>query len=121
MDRASNLYSFLLKVLPERIPSLDGLSKVPRRGQMLTRQEFVDDVKDGMSLAPMSTRLTPHILSMIDWARPLEDPLRRQFIPMKSFLVEDHPRLSLDSLNEVHDSPVQGLVHRYPDKALFLG
>ncbi|KAF3931356.1 hypothetical protein ABW20_dc0104819 [Dactylellina cionopaga] len=39
---------------------------------------------------------------------------------MKSSLLPDHPMLSLDSLNETHDSPVPGLVHRYPDKALFL-
>lgn len=32
----------------------------------------------------------------------------------------DHPKLTLDSLEEEADSPVNGLVHRYPDKALFL-
>lgn len=32
----------------------------------------------------------------------------------------DHPKLTLDSLHEIEDSPVKGLVHRYPDKALFL-
>lgn len=32
----------------------------------------------------------------------------------------DHPKLTLDSLEETADSPVKGLVHRYPDKALFL-
>ena len=32
----------------------------------------------------------------------------------------DHPKLTLDSLDEAADSPVKGLVHRYPDKALFL-
>jgi lysine 2,3-aminomutase len=40
---------------------------------------------------------------------------------MKSFMVPDHKMLTLDSLGEQHDSPVEGLVHRYPDKALFLG
>lgn len=40
---------------------------------------------------------------------------------MKSVFLPDHPKLSLDSLHETADSPVQGLVHRYPDKALFLG
>jgi lysine 2,3-aminomutase len=69
----------------------------------------------------MSIRLTPHILSCIDWSNPLDDPLRRQFIPMKSSQVQDHPKLTLDSLHEADDSPVKGLVHRYPDKVLFLG
>lgn len=35
-------------------------------------------------------------------------------------MVPDHPKLTLDSLHEEADSPVKGLVHRYPDKALFL-
>ena len=35
-------------------------------------------------------------------------------------MVPDHPKLSLDSLHEKDDSPVKGLVHRYPDRALFL-
>ena len=69
----------------------------------------------------MSIRLTPHILSVADWNNPLEDPTRRQFIPLKSRLVKNHPSLSLDSLHEIEDSPVPGLVHRYPEKVLFLG
>ena len=74
-----------------------------------------------MAAAPMSIRITPHILSIIDWAKPLSDPIRRQFIPLKSSLLPDHPKLQLDSLNETADSPTPGLVHRYYDKALFLG
>lgn len=35
-------------------------------------------------------------------------------------MLPDHPKLTLDSLHEEADSPVKGLVHRYPDKALFL-
>lgn len=35
-------------------------------------------------------------------------------------MMADHPKLVLDSLHEEADSPVKGLVHRYPDKALFL-
>lgn len=69
----------------------------------------------------MAIRLTPHILSVIDWSNPIDDPVRRQFIPLGNELIPDHHRLKLDSLNEEHDSPVKGLVHRYPTKALFLG
>lgn len=74
-----------------------------------------------MKAAPMSVRLTPYILSAADWKNPLQDPIRRQFIPLKSVIKPDHPALSLDSLHETEDSPVPGLVHRYPDKVLFLG
>jgi hypothetical protein len=76
---------------------------------------------EGIDAAPMSIRLTPHILSQINWQDPLNDPLRRQFIPMKTSLQPDHPMLTLDSLHEKADSPVEGLVHRYTDKCLFLG
>lgn len=50
----------------------------------------------------------------------MNDPIFCQFIPRKSKMEPDHPRLTLDSLHETEDSPVKGLVHRYPDKALFL-
>lgn len=71
-------------------------------------------------MAPMAIRLTPHILSCVNWESPLDDPIRRQFLPLKSGITEDHSALTLDSLNEEADSPVPGLVHRYPGRALFL-
>lgn len=84
----------------------------------MTRDDFIADVMDGIRLAPMSIRLTPHILSLVDWSNALVDPIRRQFIPLKSSLKPDHPQLTLDSLHETRDSPVPGLVHRYPDLVL---
>ena len=63
---------------------------------------------------------SPYILSRINWQNPRTDPVFRQFIPLKSMMRPDHPNLVLDSLHEAADSPVNGLVHRYPDKALFL-
>ena len=68
----------------------------------------------------MSVRVSPYLLSLIDWANPYTDPLRRQFIPVASRLLPDHPKLGLDSLHERADMPVEGLTHRYVDKALFL-
>lgn len=86
-----------------------------------TREQFLANVVSGMAKAPMSVRLTPHILSIINWDDPLNDPVRRQFIPLEAAFVPDHPSLTLDSLHESDDSPVNGLVHRYPEKVLFLG
>ncbi|KAI0475143.1 hypothetical protein GGR56DRAFT_694681 [Xylariaceae sp. FL0804] len=60
------------------------------------------------------------MLSRINWNDPRNDPILRQFVPLKSVMLPDHPKLSIDSLHEDEDSPVKGLVHRYPDKALFL-
>lgn len=63
---------------------------------------------------------SPYILSRVNWENPRHDPIIRQFLPLKSVLIPDHPKLALDSLHEEADSPVKGLVHRYSDKALFL-
>lgn len=52
----------------------------------------------------MAIRLTPHLLSVIDWNNPLDDPVRRQFLPLASGIVPDHQKLTLDSLNEQDDS-----------------
>lgn len=82
--------------------------------------DFVDDVKKGFHLVPMAVRVTPYLLSLIDWQNPWDDPIRRQFIPLASQLKDDHPMLTLDSLHEQADAPVEGLTHRYQDKALFL-
>lgn len=86
----------------------------------LVGRDFLADVEEGLRRAPMSVRITPYVVSLVDWERPEEDPLRRQFLPMGSTAEPDHPRLTLDSLGEQEDAPVPGLTHRYPDKALFL-
>ena len=74
----------------------------------------------GFKRAPMSVRISPYLLSLINWDDPVNDPLRIQFLPMGSRFLPDHPKLGLDSLGEQADAPVAGLTHRYPDKALFL-
>ncbi|KAJ5561033.1 hypothetical protein N7535_009230 [Penicillium sp. DV-2018c] len=112
LQNASSLFAFLESTVPSTIPLANG--------QATTREDFIADVKAGLQHAPMATRLTPHILSLIGWNDPYSDPIRRQFIPLASGFQQDHPRLQLDSLSESRDSPVKGLVHRYPDKVLFL-
>jgi len=83
-------------------------------------EEFIQDVEKGMAIAPMNMRISPYLISLIDWDNPYDDPIRVQFIPVASTRLPDHPKLSLDSLHEQDDSPTPGLVHRYPDKVLFL-
>ena len=86
----------------------------------LVSDAFYRDAEAGFHRAPMSLRVSPYLLSLIDWSDPYKDPLRIQFIPLASRLLPDHPKLGLDSLHEQADSPVPGLTHRYFDKALFL-
>lgn len=99
------------------ISRADQLLRVLRE---LAPPSFCTDVADGLARAPMSIRVTPYLLSLIDWQDPYRDPIRRQFIPVGSTLLPDHPMAGLDSLAEQKDSPVPGLVHRYRDRALLL-
>lgn len=86
----------------------------------LVSDAFLEDVERGVQHSTMSLRISPYILSLIDWEAPDEDPLRIQFLPLLSRFEADHPELGLDSLNEQEDSSVPGLTHRYADRALFL-
>lgn len=62
--------------------------------------------------------ITPYYASLISPTDP-DDPLRRTVIPtMHEFVYS--PCEATDPLNEDQDSPVTGLIHRYPDRVLFL-
>jgi lysine 2,3-aminomutase len=100
--------------------SITNIKKLLETLKGLVSDAFVADAERGFERAPMSVRVSPYLLSLIDWSTPHEDPLRLQFIPLGSRLLPDHPKLDLDSLHERADMPVPGLTHRYPDKALFL-
>ena len=100
--------------------SITRVSKLVETIRELVPKGFVEDLEAGMKRAPMSVRVSPYLVSLIDWEHPYEDPERIQFFPVASRLLPDHPKLGLDSLREQADAPVPGLTHRYPDKALFL-
>jgi lysine 2,3-aminomutase len=100
--------------------SITNIKKLLEALKGLVSDAFVADAERGFERAPMSVRVSPYLLSLIDWTNPQEDPLRLQFIPLGSRLLPDHPKLDLDSLHERVDMPVTGLTHRYTDKALFL-
>ena len=86
----------------------------------LVPESFYADLEAGVANAPMALRISPYLLGLIDWRDPERDPIRTQFLPLRSQQRPDHPMLQLDSLHEQEDSPVPGLTHRYRDKALFL-
>ncbi len=86
----------------------------------LLPEPFYEDLAAGLTQAPMALRISPYLLALIDWTEPVADPIRTQFLPLRSQQRSDHPMLRFDSLNEREDAPVPGLTHRYPDKALFL-
>lgn len=62
--------------------------------------------------------ITPYYASLMDLRDPSE-PLRRTMIPVQGELVRTYGEAD-DPLGEEGDSAVPGLVHRYPDRVLFL-
>ena len=50
----------------------------------LVTDEFCRDAELGVRNATMSVRISPYIVSLIDWSEPYGDPLRTQFLPLAS-------------------------------------
>lgn len=97
--------------LQNRIETLEDLKKYVN----LTKEE-----EEGVSktLGTLRMAITPYYISLIDPNDP-HDPVRKQAIPTGSEVHQSVADL-LDPLHEDEDSPVKGLTHRYPDRALLL-
>jgi lysine 2,3-aminomutase len=67
---------------------------------------------------PMPFAITPYYASLLDKANPLQ-PIRRTVVMAKEENILS-PGEAVDPLGEEDDSPVPGLVHRYPDRVLFM-
>ena len=96
--------------LRNRIRDATGLERVIRlsseeRGALVRRR--------GLPL-----RITPYYASLLDPDDP-DQPLRRTVVPVLDELRRT-PGEADDPLAEDHSSPVPGIVHRYPDRVLFL-
>jgi len=81
----------------------------------LTREERESLIRAGTML-PLA--VTPYYMSLIAPDRS-DQPLRRTVIPSCAEWIKQ-PGEADDPLGEEHDSPVPGLVHRYPDRVLLL-
>jgi lysine 2,3-aminomutase len=68
--------------------------------------------------ATLPLAITPYYASLIDPDNP-EQPLRRSMVPVTGELLVS-PGESPDPLGEDAHSPAPGLIHRYPDRVLFL-
>jgi len=67
--------------------------------------------------ARYAVAVTPEIAALIDRDDP-NDPIARQYIPSADELTA-HPGESADPIGDHVHSPVEGIVHRYPDRVLF--
>lgn len=97
--------------LKNRINNIAELSSL----MTLTEQERAGIILAGKKLA-MS--ITPHFFSLIDENDP-HCPIRRQIIPQIGEAYNAPEEMS-DPCGEDSHMPVPGLVHRYPDRVLFL-
>jgi len=87
----------------------------------LARLFGIDDITSerlGEVFELYRTAITPYYLCLMDFDDP-RDPLRLQSVPAVEELLNPG-ELTWDPLNEEGDSPVTGIVHRYPDRCLFL-
>ncbi|MDR1497129.1 MAG: KamA family radical SAM protein [Puniceicoccales bacterium] len=66
----------------------------------------------------LAVAITPYFFNLIDRNNPA-CPIRRQVIPLEAEGLVS-PCESADPVGEENYSPVPGLVHRYPDRVLFL-
>ena len=66
--------------------------------------------------AAYATAITPALASLIDRADP-NDPIARQFVPSRAEL-DIRPEELPDPIGDKTHEPVEGIVHRYPDRVL---
>ena len=97
--------------LRNRVRSLEDLERVVR---------LTDDERTAIRrhTGSLPFAITPYYLSLIDTDNA-EQPLRRTMIPVTDEYLHG-PGESEDPLAEDKDSPVPCIVHRYPDRVLFL-
>jgi lysine 2,3-aminomutase len=75
------------------------------------------DLQKTIDHFPLS--ITPYYLSLIDKKNYQNDPIFKQaFADTRELYVAENEMK--DPLDEDHDSPVEGITHRYPDRVLFL-
>jgi lysine 2,3-aminomutase len=100
------------------------------RWQLQHRLTSVEDLEEHMELTPeekagsyfanrkLALAITPYFFNLIDREDP-DCPIRRQVIPRVEEM-NTAPEEMLDPVGEDSCKPVEGLVHRYPDRVLFL-
>ncbi|MGB0153600.1 MAG: KamA family radical SAM protein [Verrucomicrobiales bacterium] len=93
------------------------ISSLPQLEEHLNLSE---DERNGVILSgtKLAMSITPHFFNLIDRDDP-DCPIRRQVIPRVEETITSPYELS-DPCGEDSNMPVPGLVHRYPDRVLFL-
>jgi lysine 2,3-aminomutase len=98
--------------LANRITDISDLSRI------LNLSAAEQDALCNTTRQALPFAVTPYYASLLGRDNPL-DPLRVSVIPRSEEFYSD-PSEADDPLGESHDEAVPGLVHRYPDRVLFL-
>ncbi|MBC7981121.1 MAG: KamA family radical SAM protein [Armatimonadetes bacterium] len=95
-------------------------NRIDSLADLEARLNLTDEERAGVLLAgtKLAMAITPHFFNLIDKNDP-DCPIRRQVIPRIEEAWTAPEELS-DPCGEDSHMPVPGLVHRYPDRVLFL-
>ncbi len=95
-------------------------NRITTREQLERHMVLTEEEKAGCDFAnqKLALAITPYFFNLVDRDDPA-CPIRKQVIPRADEMVVSSDEM-LDSLGEDAHSPVPGLVHRYPDRVLFL-
>ena len=95
-------------------------NRIRTLAQLEKRMVLSDEERAGVLLTgtKLAMAVTPHFFNLIDPDDP-DCPMRRQVIPRIGETATAHGETA-DPCAEDSHMPVPGLVHRYPDRALFL-
>jgi len=94
--------------------SFTGLSDLQKLFKL--SEDEITALTDNQGLLPM--RITPYFASLISVDDP-EQPLRKSVIPVFNEHILSKGEV-VDPLSEERHSPIPSIVHRYPDRVLFL-
>lgn len=95
-------------------------NRITTLAQLEEHLALSDEERAGVLLSgdKLAMAVTPHFFNLIDPLDP-ECPIRRQVIPRIEETLDDPDEMA-DPCGEDAHMPVPGLVHRYPDRVLFL-
>ena len=95
-------------------------NRITKLEQLEQQMELTAEERAGCLFAKdkLAMAITPYFFNLIDREDP-SCPVRRQVIPRSSEM-QTAPEEMLDPVGEENTKPVDGIVHRYPDRVLFL-
>lgn len=90
----------------------------PRKQTSTTPETISQDTALDRVAQQYTVGVTDHAVGTMKNTDPKQDPIAAQYIPQASELLVS-PQERTDPIGDEKHSPVKGIVHRYPDRALY--